>query len=43
VIYVPFATGEQTGLPTTPVRGAPWLMDAGTAKAHIMFAPTMGG
>jgi hypothetical protein len=41
VIYVPFATAESTGLPTTPVPGAPWLMDAGTAKAHIMFVPQM--
>jgi hypothetical protein len=41
VIYVPFATAESTGLPTTPVPGAPWLMDAGTAKAHIMFVPRM--
>lgn len=41
VVYVPFATAESTGLPTTPVRGAPWLMDAGTARAHVMFAPGM--
>lgn len=41
VVYVPFATAESTGLQTTPVRGAPWLMDAGTAKAHVMFAPGM--
>lgn len=43
VIYVPFATAESTGLSTTPVRGAPWLMDPGTAKAHIMFTPSMDG
>jgi len=41
VIYVPFATGESTGLPTRPQPNAPWLMDAGTPKAHIMFVPEM--
>ena len=41
VIYVPFATGESTGLPTRPQPNAPWLMDPGTAKAHIMFVPEM--
>lgn len=39
VLYVPFATGESTGLPTTGRVGAPWLMDAGTAGAHIMITP----
>jgi len=40
VIYVPFATGESTGLselPTLP--GAPWLMDSGSYRAHIMVVP----
>jgi hypothetical protein len=45
VLYVPFATAESTGLPTSaPAQGGPsqpWLMLAGTAKAHIMFSPTM--
>jgi hypothetical protein len=41
VIYVPFATAESTGLPTTPTRNAPWLMDPGTPKAHIMFVLDM--
>jgi hypothetical protein len=41
VVYLPFATGESTGLPTTGTRGAPWLMSAGTARAHIMYAPAM--
>ena len=41
VIYVPFATPESTGLSATPVRGVPWLMQPGTAKAHIMFTPSM--
>jgi hypothetical protein len=39
VIYVPFATAESTGLSTTPTPGGPWLMDAGTAGAHIMITP----
>lgn len=40
VLYVPFATAETTGLPTKPVTpGGPWLMDAGTAGAHIMINP----
>jgi hypothetical protein len=39
VIYLPFATGESTGLSTKSKRGEPWLMDAGTAGAHIMITP----
>jgi hypothetical protein len=39
VIYTPFATAETTGLSTKPKRGEPWLMDAGTAGAHIMISP----
>lgn len=39
VLYVPFATAESTGLATTARPGAPWLMDAGTAGAHIMITP----
>ena len=40
VIYVPFATGETTGLPIKPVPGgAPWLMNPGTGGAHIMINP----
>ncbi|NHF60224.1 hypothetical protein FK220_012790 [Flavobacteriaceae bacterium TP-CH-4] len=40
VFYVPFATGESTGLPTTPTPpGHAWLMDAGTHRAHIMITP----
>ena len=41
VVYVPFATGKSTGLSTTPVEGAPWIMDPGTPKAHLMFEPKM--
>jgi hypothetical protein len=40
VIYVPFATGEATGLATKPGGpGQPWLMDPGTGGAHIMISP----
>lgn len=39
VIYVPFATAESTGLQTKAAPGAPWLMDPGTAGAHIMISP----
>ncbi len=39
VIYVPYATAQSTGLSTTPKRGEPWLMDAGTPGAHIMITP----
>lgn len=41
VVYIPFATSESTGLSTTPLAGgAPWLMDPGTHRAHIMLNPT---
>jgi hypothetical protein len=39
VLYVPHATAASTGLPTTPAPGVPWLMDPGTAGAHIMISP----
>jgi hypothetical protein len=40
VIYVPFATAESTGLATRATGpGSPWLMDGGTAGAHIMISP----
>lgn len=40
VIYVPFATTASTGLPAKPAGpGVPWLMDPGTAGAHIMISP----
>jgi len=36
-VYVPYATEESTGLPTTPqTPGAPWIMRPGTASSHIM-------
>ncbi len=40
VVYVPYATTESTGLPLKPASpGAPWLMDAGSHRAHIMITP----
>ena len=41
VVYLPYATSASSGLPTTPGKGAPWLMFPGTPKAHIMFIPSM--
>jgi hypothetical protein len=40
-VYMPFATAASTGLPDQPIMNGPWLMDAGTPKAHIMFTATM--
>lgn len=40
VIYIPYATSETTGLATKPgAPGAPWIMDAGSPRAHIMINP----
>ena len=40
VIYMPYATTEETGLPDRPhTPGMPWLMDPGTHRAHIMITP----
>src|SRR5690606_14485203 len=40
VIYIPYATVESTGIPLTPVSdGAPWIMNPGTHRAHIMINP----
>jgi hypothetical protein len=39
VVYMPFATGESTGISTTPVPGGPWLMFPGKAGAHVMINP----
>jgi hypothetical protein len=36
VVYVPYATGASTGLPTRP-QGGPWLMEPGQPWAHIMI------
>lgn len=43
VVYIPWATAESTGLPTMPMTdGAPWIMDPGTHRAHIMITPPRG-
>ncbi len=40
VFYIPYATGQSTGLPVSPMPpGQPWLMDPGTHRAHIMISP----
>lgn len=40
VIYIPFATPETTGIPLAPLAdGAPWIMNPGTHRAHIMINP----
>jgi hypothetical protein len=36
MIYVPFVTGEQLGLPSEREGSMPWVMSAGRAFAHIM-------
>ena len=41
VIYISGATTASTGLSARPVEGAPWIMFAGTPKAHIMLVPKM--
>ncbi len=44
VVYLPYATSASTGLPLKPVApGMPWLMDAGTHRAHIMINPPSKG
>ncbi len=40
VVYIPYATSESTGLPLQAMGpGSPWIMDAGTHRAHIMINP----
>jgi hypothetical protein len=44
VIYIPYATPESTGIPLTPIAdGAPWMMNPGTHRAHIMINPPKPG
>ncbi|MFQ5572273.1 MAG: hypothetical protein ACE5G0_21565 [Rhodothermales bacterium] len=38
-VYIPYATAESTGLPTSAGPGVPWIMRPGTASAHIMIIP----
>jgi hypothetical protein len=39
VLYVPFATAASLGMGTKATDNEPWLMDQGTAGAHIMISP----
>lgn len=40
VTYIPWATSETIGLPEAPTAANhPWLMNAGTHRAHIMMSP----
>lgn len=40
VVYIPYATAENTGLPLSPeAPGMPWIMHPGTHGAHIMISP----
>lgn len=41
VIYVPNATGASLGISEKPTENVPWVMSAGTPRAHIMFVPKM--
>ncbi len=44
VIYIPYATPESTGIPLVPATdGAPWIMNPGTHRAHIMINPPKPG
>lgn len=44
VIYIPWATVESTGIPLAPIAdGAPWIMNPGTHRAHIMINPPKTG
>ncbi|HEY4320470.1 MAG TPA: hypothetical protein VGM77_04755 [Gemmatimonadales bacterium] len=40
-LYVPWATAASLGVPDEPITNGPWLMEPGTAKAHLMFTPSM--
>lgn len=40
VIYIPYATSENTGIPINPTApGMPFIMFPGTPRAHIMINP----
>lgn len=44
VVYIPWATAEETGLPTEPdLPARPWLMFPGSYRAHIMIIPPPPG
>jgi hypothetical protein len=40
-MYMPNATSATTGLSSTSQRSGPWLMNAGTPRAHMMLTPDM--
>lgn len=40
VVYMPYATTESTGLPTSAPQGRPWLMNPGMPWAHMMLVGT---
>jgi hypothetical protein len=40
-VYVPWATSASLGVPDEPVPYGPWIMEPGSAKAHLMFTPSM--
>ena len=43
VYYIPFATFESTVLPLALISpGAPWIVDLGTHRVHIMITPPKG-
>jgi len=37
VLYLPHATAESAGVPASAPRGEPFLMEAGTYRAHLMI------
>ena len=37
VLYLPHATAESAGVPASGPRGEPFLMEAGTYRAHLMI------
>ena len=41
VLYLPFATEAETGIPATPRPGQPWLMHPGAPNAHLMIVGSM--
>ena len=41
VVYMPFATTEDTGISAVPQKSGPWMMFPGTAKAHLMLVGSM--
>ncbi len=43
ILYLPNATAESLGLPTTRSQGSPWMMFSGTPLAHVMLPQTEAG